>query len=133
MLRKLYLANATLLVVHEIDSAYWSEWELLHVPGGVTGFLALHVVLVPVVVWGYGEVLAGSRTGLWLSLAVAMAGVFALVVHGWFLLQGRPEFRTTASIAVLIATGLVSVMQAVVVASIWRRRVPRAPTAPSSP
>ncbi|MBI5544641.1 MAG: hypothetical protein HY901_12180 [Deltaproteobacteria bacterium] len=23
-----YLANATMLVVHEIDSAFWKEWEL---------------------------------------------------------------------------------------------------------
>lgn len=24
----LYLANATVLITHEIDSAYWHEWEL---------------------------------------------------------------------------------------------------------
>ena len=28
-----YLADLTLLVVHEIDSAYWKEWELFHLPG----------------------------------------------------------------------------------------------------
>ena len=26
----LYIATATLLVVHEIDSAFWKEWDLLH-------------------------------------------------------------------------------------------------------
>ena len=126
MLEKTYLASATLLVVHEIDSAYWREWELFHLPGGLTGFLALHLPLVLLVFWGYGQVLAGSRAGLWLSLALAAAGAFALLVHGWFLLQGRPEFRTPASIAVLVAAGLVSALQATLVTGALRRRTPRA-------
>jgi len=25
---RLYLANTALLIAHEIDSAYWKEWEL---------------------------------------------------------------------------------------------------------
>ena len=35
VLDALYLVNASLLVTHEIDSAYWNEWELLHLPGGI--------------------------------------------------------------------------------------------------
>jgi len=31
----LYLANAVLLINHEIDSAYWKEWELFKLPGGM--------------------------------------------------------------------------------------------------
>ena len=26
--------NFALLVTHQIDSAYWKEWELFHLPGG---------------------------------------------------------------------------------------------------
>ncbi len=37
MLRSLYLANATLLVVHELDSVFWREWELFRLPGGEAG------------------------------------------------------------------------------------------------
>ena len=29
----LYLTNAVLLINHEIDSAYWKEWELFKLPG----------------------------------------------------------------------------------------------------
>ena len=32
---RLYLANTALLIAHEIDSAYWKEWELFHLPGGI--------------------------------------------------------------------------------------------------
>ena len=36
-----YLINATLLICHEIDSAYWREWELFHIPGGSIVFVML--------------------------------------------------------------------------------------------
>jgi hypothetical protein len=39
-LAKLYMLNLALLATHEIDSAYWHEWEMFHLPGGVQGFLA---------------------------------------------------------------------------------------------
>ena len=38
----IYLANAVLLISHEIDSAYWKEWDLFKLPGGITGFLIIH-------------------------------------------------------------------------------------------
>lgn len=38
----LYLANAILLICHEMDSAYWKEWELFRLPGGITLFLIIH-------------------------------------------------------------------------------------------
>jgi len=33
----LYLSNSILLINHEIDSAYWKEWELFKLPGGLSG------------------------------------------------------------------------------------------------
>jgi len=38
----LYLINAILLINHEIDSAFWKEWELFKLLGGIGGFLILH-------------------------------------------------------------------------------------------
>ena len=35
----LYIVNATLLLLHEIESAYEKEWEILKLPGKITGFL----------------------------------------------------------------------------------------------
>lgn len=34
----LYLTNAVLLINHEIDSAYWKEWDLFRFPGGLRVF-----------------------------------------------------------------------------------------------
>ncbi len=44
--------NATLLICHEIDSAYWREWELFRIPGGASMFVALHIPLIAIVLWG---------------------------------------------------------------------------------
>ena len=37
----LYLLNAAVLITHEIDSAYWHEWDLFGIPGGIQFFLVL--------------------------------------------------------------------------------------------
>ena len=41
----IYLVNVVLLILHEKDSTYWKEWNLFHLPGGLTGFLLIHFPL----------------------------------------------------------------------------------------
>ncbi len=122
-LRPLYLLNAALLVAHEIDSAFWREWELFGEPpgGGDGAFVLSHVPLVLVVVWGYGALRAGSRAGLWMSALLALAGLAAGVIHGTFLSLGRSEFRTPVSVGVIVAAVLVSLVQGWAVSRAWRR------------
>lgn len=100
-MKRLYALTAALLVVHEIDSAYWREWELFGLPGGIAAFLAIHVVLVLAVLWGYDRVIAASRAGTRMALAVGAAGVATAAIHGAFLLRGSAAFRTTPSLAVI--------------------------------
>ncbi|MGD0589579.1 MAG: DUF6713 family protein [Bacteroidota bacterium] len=35
------MLNLTLLIIHEIDSTFWKEWNLFRLPGGIQGVLAL--------------------------------------------------------------------------------------------
>ncbi len=126
-MRRLYLLNAALLVVHEIDSAFWREWDLLGLPGGEAGFLAIHLPLVALLIWGYGRLLAGARAGAILSLALAAAGVLAAALHAALLLRGRPEFRAPGSIAVLAATLVASLAQAPLAIAALRRAGAPAP------
>jgi len=35
----IYILNATLLLLHEMESAYEKEWEILKLPGEITGYL----------------------------------------------------------------------------------------------
>ncbi len=107
-----YLANATMLVVHEIDSAYWKEWRLFGLPGGISLFLVVHVPLVGLVLWGLLEVRAQSTAGVVFSLALAAAGMLAFTTHAIFILKGHREFNAPVSVAVLLGTLLSSLVQA---------------------
>jgi len=118
----LYLLNASLLLTHEIDSAYWQEWNLFGLPGGIQFFLVLNFLLVAVAFYGFSEVIKGTRAGAICSLILAAAGLFAFSIHTYFLLTGHPEFRLPASLIILAATLLVSVAQAILVISVLRKQ-----------
>ena len=120
MLEWLYLVNTALLATHEIDSAYWHEWRLFGMPGGIQLFLVLNFVLLLVVFRGLPELVRGKRAGSWFSLAVAGAGVLAVVLHGAFLLLGHPEFRLPVSLTILALLAPLSAMQAYLAVSTLR-------------
>lgn len=107
----IYLVNAVLLINHEIDSAYWQEWELFRLPGGLTGFLLLHFPLLFLVLYGLVLVYQQTLAGLILSLALSFGGLFAFSIHTYFLRQGRDEFRLPISRFILVATLAVSLTQ----------------------
>ncbi len=110
----LYLTNSVLLINHEIDSAYWKEWDLFKLPGDITGFLIVHFPLLFVVL--YGLVLVSQRTfaGLIFSLVLSFGGLFAFAIHTYFIKKGRHEFKTSISLFILIATLIVSLAQAAI-------------------
>ncbi len=110
---RLYLFNFALLSTHEIDSAYWREWELFGIPGGIQGFLVINFVLLVIVLYGYSQLHSGMRSGRYFPLVLAFAGVFAFLIHGLFILLGHTEFTLPGSEILLVATFLVSVFQAV--------------------
>ncbi len=107
----LYLANATLIISHEIDSAYWREWELFKIPGGLTTFLLIHFPLLFVVMYGLTLVSRGAGSGLVFSLALCLGGLFAFSIHTYFLNRGREEFGLPVSKMILWLTAFVSVIQ----------------------
>jgi hypothetical protein len=109
----LYAANFSLLFTHEIDSAYWQEWNLFGIPGGIQLFLLANLGMFVVAIIGYTLLLRQKRSGYWFSLVLAGLGVFAFAIHSYFILSGRPEFTLPASEALLGIILLVSVAQAV--------------------
>ena len=106
-----YFVNAILLILHEMDSAYWKEWALFGLPGGIGGFLFLHVPLYAVLLYGLIPVWRGDGAGTILSLVVGSAGLAAFFIHRYFLWKGRPEFNTPPSIAILYLLLVVSAAQ----------------------
>jgi hypothetical protein len=121
-LRRLYALNAALLLAHEIDSAFWHEWELFGLGGGIGAFVLMHVPLVLGIFWGFERLVSGTRAGLWMSAVLALAGLAAGAIHSCFLLAGNTAFRHPVSIGVLAATVLVSIPQLVLALRALRSR-----------
>jgi hypothetical protein len=107
----IYILNSVFLIVHEIDSAYWQEWKLFKLPGGLAFFLILHIPLAFVVLYGLLLIYQSVLAGLIISLVLGLAGVFAFGIHTFFIRRGHPEFKIPVSQAVLILTLVFSVIQ----------------------
>ena len=111
-LRSLYLLNAAVLITHEIDSAYWHEWELFGVPGGIQFFLIFNLVGVLVLLHGQQALVLGRSSGRILSWVLVAGGLFAAIIHAFFLLEGDTAFRLPVSLALLAASFVLSLAQA---------------------
>ena len=110
----LYFVNSVLLIVHEIDSAYWREWELFRLPGGLDGFLLLHIPLVGLILFGLLELAAGTSIGAIMYFIVDFGGFFAFEVHTYFLRKGDERFSGRVSQVLLYAILLASIAQLLV-------------------
>ena len=110
----LYLVNSVLLFVHEEDSAYWNEWILFGLPGGIQFFLIMDIILISVGLIGFRCVILKRRSGLWFSLIQAGCGVLAFLLHGVFILKGHPEFTLPMSELLLVLILVISAAQAIV-------------------
>lgn len=109
--RRLYAGNAVVLLLHQVDAAYWEEWELFRLPGGVQLFVLLNAPIVAGVLRGHVAVATGARTATRWSAALAAAGLFAAVFHTAHLLTGDEAFRTPVSLGLLAATAALSTAQ----------------------
>ncbi len=109
-----YMVNTMLLIIHEMDAAYWKEWKLFNLGGGIDCFLVIHFPLMLIVLYGLVLVSRHEHGGLLYSLLVCAAGIFAFGVHYHFNGQGKPGFTSVVSRVVLIGTVVVSFAQAVI-------------------
>jgi uncharacterized membrane protein len=109
----IYLANAVILIVHEIDSAYWQEWKLINPndKNGINSFLILHIPMIFVVLLGLVLVYDDKTAGYIISFLLALGGLFAFFFHFFHLRKGRPEFNTLLSKSIIISTFILSLVQ----------------------
>ncbi len=109
----LYVLNLALLITHEIDSAFWKEWDLFGLPGGIQGFLIVNFLLMLVALFGFRNIVSGKRNGYYFALILAGSGIVAFCIHMYFILTGHQEFTLFVSLVVLITTLIVSLLQGV--------------------
>lgn len=107
----LYWLNFSVLMAHQVDSAYWEEWKLFRIPGGNQVNLVLNLLLLLGGLAGFGWLVDGKPAGDVIAAIVAGGGIFAVCIHSFFLLRGDRRFRQPASLALLATTGIVSPLQ----------------------
>jgi hypothetical protein len=117
-LEALFFANAVVLLAHQIDAAYWHEWTLFGLPGGIQFFVLLNLPIIALLLYGQRSLALGRASGKVLSWGLAAAGLFAVVFHGFHLLQGDEAFRLPFSLALLAATFMLSLSQVMCLVSL---------------
>jgi hypothetical protein len=114
----LYILDLTLLIIHEMDSVYWHEWKLFNMRGGKNLFLVLHLLFIPVFLYGMIPVRAGAGLGIIFAVILSFIGIILCGLHGFFFFKRKKEFRTPFSIGLLAVILIVSILQIIAVASI---------------
>ncbi len=107
-LQWLFLANATVLITHQIDAAFWHEWELFRIPGGNQMNLLLNIPIIALVLYAHSRVVANIHTGLFYYKLLAALGFLTCAIHAGFILMGSASFVQPMSLALLVATFLFS-------------------------
>jgi hypothetical protein len=108
----LYVINASLLLLHEIESAYVKEWEILKLPGKITGFLLLHIPILLLFFWGAIELGKQNTAGEIIALIVGFGGLIPFLVHK-LLVKKKGYFESAASNIIIylnVLTGLGTVV-----------------------
>ncbi len=107
----LYATNVALLTTHQDDAAYWREWDVFGVPGGLPVFLAFNVGAVALVAAGLVRVAEGAPSARRAAALCATLGLFTVAVHAVFLWLDRTAFWEPASLIVLFGVLATSVAQ----------------------
>ncbi|AZZ91427.1 hypothetical protein EUZ85_12050 [Hahella sp. KA22] len=98
-----YLTTLCLLIFHQIDAAYWKEWEMFQLPGGVQGYLIFNMLALPALLYGYRQGLLKKRNAPLFSYVCAGLGMLTFLIHAGFFLTGYAQFKLPLSIALIIA------------------------------
>ncbi len=104
-----FCLTAGLLLLHEIESAFEREWEILKLPGKISGFLVLHIPVVLLLFYGLVETYRGSVAGRILGIVVGIGGLLPLLVHELFV-HREARFGRVSSRIVIYGCSLAGVI-----------------------
>jgi hypothetical protein len=104
----LYVLNATLLLLHEIESGFEREWEILGLPGKLAGFLILHVPVILALFYGLLEIERRTHAGSVLGIVVGIGGIMPLLVHK-ILVNKKGHFNSPLSNLIIYLNALTGI------------------------
>ncbi|NLK71395.1 MAG: hypothetical protein GX285_00055 [Clostridiales bacterium] len=101
-----FILNATLLILHEIESSYEKEWEILRLPVKISGFLILHIPIILLLFYGVVEIKKLTPIGLILGIVIGIGGMIPFLVHK-VIVNRKDKFNMKIS-NIIIYTNLIS-------------------------
>lgn len=113
MLDKVVVLNLSALITHQVDAAFWHEWSLFGIPGGIQFFDVFNFFLFWLLLTGLPAIVKRQPSGLRWSLLIAATSAAVLPIHAGFALAGHEEFHLPVSVLAIVATFLFSLWQAV--------------------
>lgn len=107
----LFLLNTCVLLTHQVDAAYWHEWELFHLPGGNQLNLILNLPMIGLVLMCFFQVANQSHQARRCHQLLAGLGLLTVAIHSAFFLIGHTAFLQPVSLLLLAATLILSLLQ----------------------
>ena len=98
--------NLAILATHQVDAAFWHEWEVFGVPGGIHFFLVFNVIAVFALALGLVTIAAQRRGAKLAAQLSAGTGLLTVAIHAVVLVLDPVAFWDVLSIGILVATGL---------------------------
>lgn len=95
-----YILNATILLLHEIESAYEQEWELFRLPGKITGFAIFHIPIILLLFYGLLEIERQTTIGFIMCLIAGIWGLMPFIVHKIVLKRGEKFNRLASNVLI---------------------------------
>lgn len=96
-----YFWTMLFLILHQIDAAYWREWEMFHLPGGVQGYLVFNFAAIAIVLVGYRHVLTNTPGARLFAGVCAALGIVTFAIHAGFAATGAAQFHLPLSKAII--------------------------------
>lgn len=115
-MQAVFWMNAAVLITHQIDAAYWHEWELFHLPGGNQLNLLLNLPIIALVLFAQGQVRANTHLAQRCYKLMVFLGFLTVAIHTALFALGTEAFLQPMSIILLAATFVLSIVQSRMVA-----------------
>ncbi|MGV6484590.1 DUF6713 family protein [Stenotrophomonas indicatrix] len=96
-------ATLLALILHQIDAAFWHEWNMFRVLGGAQRLLAFNLLAVGVLLHGYRQVMLFKPSARAHERLCGAVGAGTALVHVAFAAAGHDEFHLPVFIAALAA------------------------------
>lgn len=106
-----YAVHIALLSTHQVDAAFFHEWEVFALPGGLPFFLAFNWVAMLLLAFGLIEVVQKSSFWRLAARLCAATGALTVGIHAVFLSLVPHAFSTAPSLLVFAAIAAASVVQ----------------------